>query len=92
MNLFPSLIFFVPLINSYLFVCLFIFQDRVSLYSSGCPGNHSVDQAGLKLRHLPASASGVLGLEACATMPGLEVIVLLVAFMNGEEENGPQRG
>jgi hypothetical protein len=37
-----------------------VFQDRVSLYSSGCPGTHSVDQAGLKLRNLPASASRVL--------------------------------
>jgi predicted ATPase len=33
----------------------------------GCPGTHSVDQAGLKLRNLPASASQVLRLMACAT-------------------------
>ena len=38
------------------------FRDRVSLYSPGCPGTHSVDQAGLELRNLPASASQVLGL------------------------------
>jgi hypothetical protein len=37
------------------------------MYSSGYPGTHSVDQAGLKLRNLPASASQVLGLKACAT-------------------------
>jgi hypothetical protein len=37
--------------------CLFVFQDRVSLYSPGCPGNHFVDQAGLELRNPPASAS-----------------------------------
>jgi hypothetical protein len=43
------------------------FQDRVSLCSSGYPGTHSVDQAGLELRNLPASASRVLGLKACAT-------------------------
>jgi hypothetical protein len=31
-----------------LFVCLFVcFQVRVSLCSPGCPGTHSVDQAGL---------------------------------------------
>jgi hypothetical protein len=60
-----------------LFVCLFfgvlfcfVFQDRVSLYSPSCPGAHFVDQAGLKLRNLPASASRVLGLKACATRPG----------------------
>jgi hypothetical protein len=35
----------------------------------GCPGTHSVDQAGLKLRDLPASASQVLGLKACTTKP-----------------------
>jgi hypothetical protein len=46
-------------------------QDRVSLCSPGCPGTHSVDQAGLKLRNLPTSASQVLGLKACATMPGI---------------------
>ena len=53
---------------------IFFFRDRVSLCSSGCPGvsqsvlsTHSVEQAGLKLRKLPASASQVLGLKACAT-------------------------
>jgi hypothetical protein len=48
--------------------CFFVFQDRVSLYSPGCPGTHFVDQAGLELRNPPASAS-VLGLKACATTP-----------------------
>jgi hypothetical protein len=40
-------------------VCLFlfVFQDRVSLYSPGCPGTHFVDQDGLELRNPPASAS-----------------------------------
>jgi hypothetical protein len=57
---------------TFLFVCLvglvwFVFQDRVSLCYPGCPGTHSVDQAGLELRNLPASASQVLGLKACAT-------------------------
>jgi hypothetical protein len=50
----------------FLFVC-FVFQDRVSLYSPGCPGTYFVDQAGLELRNLPASASQVLGLKACTT-------------------------
>jgi hypothetical protein len=39
---------------------LFVFRDRVSLCSPGCPGTHSVDQAGLKLRNLPAFASRAL--------------------------------
>jgi hypothetical protein len=47
-----------------------VFQDKVSLYSPGCPGTHSVDQAGLELRNRPASASRVLGLKAGATKPG----------------------
>jgi hypothetical protein len=49
----------------------FFFRDRVSLYSPGCPGTHSVDQAGLELRNPPASASAswVLGLKACTTTP-----------------------
>jgi hypothetical protein len=47
---------------NFLFVCLF-----VSLCSLGCPGTHSVDQAGLRPRDPPAFASRVLGLKACAT-------------------------
>jgi hypothetical protein len=55
----------------FVFVCFFsFFRDRVSLYSPGCSGTHFVDQTGLELRNLPASASRVLGLKACATMPG----------------------
>ena len=34
-----------------------VFRDRASLYSPGCPGTHSVDQAGLELWNPPASAS-----------------------------------
>jgi hypothetical protein len=40
---------------------------RVSIYNSGYPGTHSVDQAGLELRNPPVSASQALGLKACAT-------------------------
>jgi hypothetical protein len=56
-----------------LFGCLFCFglvwflvlQDRISLCIPGCPGTHSVNQAGLELRNSPASQ--VLGLKLCAT-------------------------
>jgi hypothetical protein len=48
-------------IYTFLFVCLFcfvlFFRDRVSLYSPDCSGTHFVDQVGLELRNLPASAS-----------------------------------
>jgi hypothetical protein len=54
-----------------LFLLLFLFfGDSISLCSPGCPGIHFVDQAGLQLRNSPVSASQVLGLKACATMPG----------------------
>jgi hypothetical protein len=65
----PALKFVVDFLLLLVF-CFFCFQDRVSLYNPGCPGTHSVDQAGLELRNLPASASRVLGLKVCATMPG----------------------
>jgi hypothetical protein len=41
----------------FFFFSFLVFQDRVSLCSPGCPGTHFVDQAGLELRNLPASAS-----------------------------------
>jgi hypothetical protein len=53
-----------------IYIMLFFFQDRVSMCSPGCPGIHSVDQAGLKLRNLPASASQVLGLKVSPPLPG----------------------
>jgi hypothetical protein len=61
------------------FVCFF--QDRVSLYSLGCPGTHSVDQAGLELRNLPASASQVLGLKACATATQQEKFLIKEKYL-----------
>jgi hypothetical protein len=54
----------------FLFVCLFFcfgFEAGFLCVALGCPGTHSVDQAGLELRNPPASASQVLGLKACAT-------------------------
>ena len=66
--------------SSVLFVCLFVcfilfcfvlfFRAKVSLYSPSCPGPPFVDQAGVELRNLPASAFQVMGLNVCATMPG----------------------
>jgi hypothetical protein len=54
----------------------------VSLYSPGCPGTHFVDQAGLELRNLPASASQVLGLKACATTARQDLFLLYICTMN----------
>ena len=70
-----DLIFLYTLVN----VCknFLVFRDRVSLYSPGCPGTHFVDQAGLELRDPPASASQVLGLKACATMPSKNSFICL---------------
>jgi hypothetical protein len=58
------------------FFFFLVFRDKVSLCSPGCPGTHFVDQAGLKLRSPPASASRVLGLKACATN-AWQLLVLL---------------
>lgn len=43
-----------------------VFQDTFSLCNS-VAGTHFVDQATLKLKDPPASASGVPGLKACVT-------------------------
>ena len=51
----------------FLFVWVLVFRGMVSLCSPGCPGTHSAEQAGLKLRNPPAFASQVLGLKVCAT-------------------------
>jgi hypothetical protein len=60
------LLLFLFLLLLFWFNCfgvLFV-RDWVSLYSPGCPETHSVDQAGLELRDLPAFATLVLGLQA----------------------------
>jgi hypothetical protein len=66
----PGLLSFLP------FFSFFDFRDMVSLYIPGCPGTHSVDQAGLKLKNLPASASRGLGLKACTTTAQLQLAFL----------------
>ena len=53
----------------YLFI-YFLFLRLGFVCSLGCPGTYSVDQAGLKLRDLPASGSEVLALKVCTTMTG----------------------
>ena len=51
-------------VEMYAFIYLFmVFRSRVSLCVPGCPGTHSVDQDGFKLRDVPASASQGLGLK-----------------------------
>ena len=53
-----------------------VFWDRISLYNPGFPGTQSVDQVGLELRNPPATASQVLGLKVCTTMPGFCILIL----------------
>jgi hypothetical protein len=62
-------------IHSFFFFGLF--QDRVSLYSPGCPGTHFVDQTGLEPRNPTASASQVLGLKVCTTTARLRTLFLI---------------
>jgi hypothetical protein len=60
---------------------VFGFRDKVSLCIPGCPGTHSVEQAGLELRNPPASASRVLGLKACATTAGQQWAFYQATFL-----------
>jgi hypothetical protein len=69
-------IIIIIIIIFFCFVFLF-FQDRVSLYSRGCPGTHSVDQAGLELRNPPASASQVKGIKGVRHHCPAKVIFLV---------------
>lgn len=45
----------------------FFLQGTASLYISGYPRSHYVDEGGLEPREPPTSASQVLGQEACGT-------------------------
>jgi hypothetical protein len=57
-----------PSILFCLLVCLFLFFFET--------GFLCVDQAGLELRNLPASASGMLGLKVWATTPSFQPSIL----------------
>jgi hypothetical protein len=72
-----------------LFLFLFFFWDRVFLYSHGCPGTHFIDQAGLKLRNPPASASQVLELKMCATTTWRKTYSLLYIEVSDYGNSGP---
>jgi hypothetical protein len=84
----PTLFLF-PSFLGCLFVCLFVFLvflDRVSLCSPGCPGTHSVDQAGLELRNLPASPFLFLDLNVG---PGICTQVLTLVCPTTEPTSAP---
>jgi hypothetical protein len=51
-------------------IIILAFWDMVSLCSSGCPGAHCVEQAGLELTEILPSAS------VCTTMPGQGYLIL----------------
>lgn len=78
------------LVNDAFCLLLFCFENRVILCSSACSGIHAVDQAGLRLRDLSASAFHVLGLRICATIHGknyffknnMYAYVFLCEYMN----------
>jgi hypothetical protein len=54
------------------------FWDRVCLRSPGCPGIHSVVQAGLELSNPRTSASQVLGLKVCASTARLKILLSIL--------------
>jgi hypothetical protein len=72
-NLTQHFIFFFPLGFSFGFS-----RQDFSLCSPGSPGFHSVDQAGLELRDLPASVSRVLGFKASVTTPPRAILSFLL--------------
>jgi hypothetical protein len=63
-----------------LFVFVFVFGDRVSLYNPGCSGTHFVDQGDLKLIDLPASDSLLLRVKACT------ITAQLIQFFKRQSE------
>jgi hypothetical protein len=69
----------------------FGFSNRVSLCSSSYPGTHFVGQAGLELRNRPASASQVLELKVCATMPGYKMTFFIRYFPHLHFQCYPKR-
>lgn len=63
---------FLPcFLSGFNYLSILIFQDKFSPCSPACPGTYFVDQVGLKVGDFPASASGMLGLKVCASMPHL---------------------
>ena len=60
-------IFLLLLFWFFLFCFVFLRQGFSVQPWLSYPGTHSVEQAGLELRDLPASVSQVLGLNVCAT-------------------------
>jgi hypothetical protein len=58
----------------FFFFFFWFFETGFLCVALACPGTHFVDQAGLELRNPPASASGVLGLKACATTPSKDLL------------------
>jgi hypothetical protein len=68
-----------------IFVCLFCFS------SLGCPGTHSVDQAGLKLRNPPASCLPSAGIKGVRHhCPAFIMIYLFCACVRDHMEVGGQ--
>ena len=65
-----------------LFCLLFCFETGfLCVRNSPCPGTHFIDQVGLELRDLPASASVVLGLKACTITSRLTYFSYVLGYM-----------
>jgi hypothetical protein len=58
-----------------------VLPNRVSLCTPGCPGTHSVGQAGLELRDLAASASQALGESKACTTTLWQLVMSLVGLV-----------
>jgi hypothetical protein len=71
------------------FVLFFVFWDRVSLCSPGCPGTHFVDQAGLELR---TQKSACLCLASAGIKGVHHHTGHLATFVAGSTERPPAGG
>jgi hypothetical protein len=58
-----SLSFSLSLSHSLSLSLSLVFRDRVSLYIPGCPGTHSIDQAGQKSACLCLPSTGIKGVR-----------------------------
>lgn len=67
------------------------FWDKISLCSLGCPGIHPVDQSGFELRVPPASVTQVLGIKACATLSGQELLLKCYILSTSGNQTVKQR-
>lgn len=72
----------------FFFLSFFVFEIGSHCVALAGLRIHFVDQAGLKVKDLPVSASQLLGLKACTTMPGAHFHFEVLEYKLGTKLNG----